>query len=117
MILKMPYDTQIKRMLEMLNWMSVKQRIVYNTLRFIYKIENEEMPQYLKKFLIKKEAQSSYALRNNNDYKLPDFKKEISQNSLFYNGLKEFNKLRNTHIINNLQQFKNHCKNYVKIHY
>jgi hypothetical protein len=115
LILKLPFDTSIKYMLEILAWLSIRQRINYNSLKFIYKVENEEFPQYLKRNLLKKET--SYSLRNQDDYVLPDFKKQITQNCLFYKGLADYNDLKNKYSFNNKNEFKKCCLEYVKNQY
>jgi hypothetical protein len=62
LILRLSFDTPINSMLNKLGGLSVKQRNIFNTLRFLYRIENENMPQYLKRRLIKRETTTSYEL-------------------------------------------------------
>jgi hypothetical protein len=68
----------------------------------LYKIENvENMPEYLKKYLIKRNHLTLYNLRNGNSYNLPNFVKSNTQNSLIYKGLnvlkKKHNNVANLH--------------------
>ena len=48
LILRAGWDTHIIDMQKELGWLSIKQRVTHNTLKFLYKIENEEVPNYLK---------------------------------------------------------------------
>jgi hypothetical protein len=46
-ILKCRMDTPIRDMLQSLNILSVKQRVTYNTMMMLYKIEKRLLPNYL----------------------------------------------------------------------
>jgi hypothetical protein len=43
----MKWDTSIDFMLDCLQWLSVKARIVFNTMKFLWKLENNLLPNYL----------------------------------------------------------------------
>lgn len=119
MLLRVPWDTSTALMHNTANWLSVKQRIIYNTMTFIFKIENENSPQYLKCRLVPRGASSSYSLRNENSYQLPPFTKKVCKDSLFYNGVKLYNTIKNkipTQTMT-LSNFKKQCINYVKEHF
>lgn len=92
-ILRLNRYTNIKLMQEMLRWQSVRQRLMYNTLIMIYKIEHNMMPQYLKKCISRVHETHNHNTRNKNDLKLPKYKKSKTQNNIFYSGIKEYNKL------------------------
>lgn len=92
-ILKLNKYTNIKLMLDMLKWQSVRQRLTYNTLITIHKIDNDILPQYLKKNLIKVGQNSNYNTRNKNELRLPKYKKAKTQNNIFYNGIKKYNEI------------------------
>ncbi|CRK90597.1 CLUMA_CG004299, isoform A [Clunio marinus] len=70
-------------MMDMLKWMSIKQRIYFNTL----KIESGESPEYLNNRMKMKEEAVRLNLRSQKNYLLPQYKSDIGQNSLFYKGL------------------------------
>lgn len=92
-ILRMNRYTSRKWMLETLQWQSVRQRITFNTLTMIHKINNDLTPKYLKRNLKKVNESSTYNTRNKNEFRLPMYKKTKSQNNLFYKGVKQYNEL------------------------
>lgn len=94
LILKMPFRTHIDSMIDMLQWITVRQRIHFNTLKFIFRMERGELPDYLTRKLVKKKDVQGYNLRKKNDFNVQNFKKDITQNSLFYKGVKIFNQFR-----------------------
>ena len=114
-ILKLKRDTPVKSMLDMLSFMSVKQRLGYNIIKMFYKIENDLLPDYLKKFMLKNKEKNEYNLRRKSLYDIPNFTKTFIQDSLFYKGLKLFNsfKLKNVNCLEN-KSFKSTCIKYVK---
>jgi hypothetical protein len=56
LILRAKYDTPNKTMIDILQFMTVKERINFNTIKFLYKIENGQAPNYMKKKINKKET-------------------------------------------------------------
>jgi Reverse transcriptase (RNA-dependent DNA polymerase) len=94
LILKMPFRTHIKDMIDMLQWMTVKQRIHFNTLKFIHRMEIGELPEYLTSKLVKKKDVQRYDLRRKNDFQLPNFTKDCTQDSLFYKGIQLYNQFK-----------------------
>lgn len=46
-VLRCRGDTSIKLMLETLNWMNVKQRIMYRTMVVVFQLKNKMLPNYL----------------------------------------------------------------------
>ena len=115
-ILVKPFDTHIREMLESLNWLNIKQLIYFHTMKFIYKVINGQLPDYLKNLIKYNFEAHNRNLRNNNDFKLPHFRTESDKNNLFYKGLKCFNELPNEIKNNNFVRFKkmlfNFCKTY-----
>ena len=83
-------------MLEMLQWNSIKQRIYFNTLKFIHRIESGNVPEILANKLITRKEKNNRTLRSNDSYHLPDAKKTATQNGLFYKGIKIYNEFRTT---------------------
>lgn len=82
-------------MLEASSSLSVKQEILFGTLKLAYKIKNGMVPKYLSGACKRNNENHQYNLRNNNDFRLPLYRKSNTQRMLMYNGLKEFNKLPN----------------------
>ena len=87
-------ETPIVTMLNILNLLSVKQRIAYNVIKMLYKIENGLLPEYLKRFLSKIKNKNDYCLRRKSLYDVPNFTKSYSQDSIFYKGLKLYNSFK-----------------------
>ena len=63
-ILKYNRYISIVFMLNMLQWLSVKQRILVNVLSFVFKIKNDLLPSYLKKYIRYVGEAQPYHLRN-----------------------------------------------------
>lgn len=93
-ILKLDRFSNEGVMLEMLNFRSVYQTIVYFTLYFIHKVVNRKAPNYLiERINFKSENERKNTLRNRNEIELSKFTKACSQNSLFYKGIALYNNL------------------------
>lgn len=102
-------------MLEATASLSVKQEIMLGTLKMAFKIKNGLVPAYLSGACRKNKDTHGYQLRDNEDFRLPLFRKDNTQRMLMYNGLKEFNKL--PHEIksdNELTSFVKKAKQFVK---
>lgn len=102
-------------MINCANVLSVRQTITYNTMIFIYKMLNHLVPSHLIencKFVIDIH-QHNTRLRNN--FYIDRVDTSSGQNSLYYKGLNQYNKLPD-HIKNceNLNSFKKECKQYIK---
>lgn len=118
LILKVKYDTSIKFMLDCLQWMSVEQRIIFNTLKFIWKMEQKLLPDYMCTNLIQRQDVRNYNLRNNTEYNIPHFTKSSSHNSLFYKGIDLYNKFKKQFPRNNkLCDFNRNCIKFVKLEF
>jgi hypothetical protein len=83
-ILRSKLDTPIRNMLEILNFLSVRQRVTYNTMGLLLKMENNLLPDYLCSILYRV---SSYKA-SGADSILPNFRKASTQNSLMFYGMK-----------------------------
>lgn len=92
-ILKCSKYTSITLMLNTLQWMSVYERLYLNAMIFIFKILNNLLPTYFEEFLVYNSQIHSYQTRTNANFYLPKFNLSRSMKSLFYKGLKDFNKL------------------------
>ena len=115
LIIKCNKYTPIKNMVGCLQWLTIKQRIVYNVLNFIYKMKHKLVPKYLTDEIKYVSETHSHQTRNRHNIILENAYMKSTQNSLLYNGVKEFNKLpvsiRST---TNIGEFKRYCTNYVR---
>ena len=102
-------------MLDSLQWMSVRQRVEYNTLIFIFKLTNGMAPQYLTNTIVYGRDIHRYDTRRAGDLRLLKFKKSCTQNSLFYKGYGLFNMLPEAaKRTRNLREFREICKSFVR---
>ena len=107
--------TKITLMLDTLQWLSIKQRIVFNTIIFIFKIIHNLLPNCLLKYIIQNSEIHNYPTRNCEDFKLPFRKRNYTQNSLFYKGLKVYNDLsRDVKNETNIVRFRRNLSSFVK---
>lgn len=117
-ILKCNRYTPIQNMLQTLQFMSVKQRICYNTLIFIFKIREGLLPKYLQDRITYISERHDHSTRQQNDFYIHFRQKSFAQNYLFFKGLIMFNALPNkVKQIKNLNSFKREISTYVKIRY
>lgn len=115
-IIRCEYRTPRKNMLEVLNWLSVTQLIVYNVLLFMYKIKNNLVPQYIITKINRNIDITNRNTRQQNEFRIPLHRFENTKNNVIYKGIKMFNEMPNE--IKNaetLNLFKLKCKQYVKL--
>ena len=102
-------------MLNEINLLSVRQRIVYNTLKLIYKAEYKLIPIYLCELFNYVSEVQPYNLRSNENFRLPNNMTSFAQNSVLYKGVKLYNEMKSECEINgNLTKFKETLIQYVK---
>jgi len=65
-ILNVSRFTKIKSMLEQLEWMNIRKDVRMNVFAFIYKLENNELPNYFNKYMINHLDLHSHNTRNKN---------------------------------------------------
>lgn len=108
--------TRINDMLQTLQWHSVKQRIHFNTLLFIFKLKFNMLPQYLVRNLHLVGSLHRFNTRSSKNYSLSKMTKCNTQNSLFYKGIKLYNEM-NDDIKNetNIYRFKSKLSDYCKL--
>ena len=120
-ILKVSGRTHTKDMLEMLQWSSVKQRIYFNVLKFIHRIETGNVPEILSEKMITRKELHKRCLRSNDSFHLPSAKKASTQNCLLYKGLKIYNDFRTSNRAEwstwNTLKIKNEMQHYVRLNY
>ncbi len=90
-ILRVNRFSSVGRMLGNLGLQSVNQRLAFNSLKLLYKIENKLAPKYLEKLLKKNKEKYTYNLRRRSLYQIPTFRKNVNQKSLFYKTLNIYN--------------------------
>uniref|UniRef100_A0A8D8DQ63 (northern house mosquito) hypothetical protein n=1 Tax=Culex pipiens TaxID=7175 RepID=A0A8D8DQ63_CULPI len=115
LILKCDRLTPRQNMLDCLQWMSVRQRIEYNTLIFVFRVTKGMAPKYLTGTVVYGRDIHQYDTRGADNLRLQMCRKACTQNSLFYKGYSMYNQLpeaaKNTR---NINEFKNLCKNFVR---
>lgn len=115
-ILRCKKRTHIQDMLDALQWLNVKQRIMLKTLVTVFKVKHNMMPKYLSKKISYVGEVQQYPLRNDGDFRLPMMTTENNKNSLVYNSLKEFNKMPSSiKMESDLKTFKRKVTDYVKL--
>lgn len=116
MILKCEFRTPKKFMLNALNLMSIEQKIKYNSILMIYKMKTGKAPIYLSEKLRYNNEVHDRNTRQRNDIRTPMVTSELMRKDLFYDGIKLYNEVCNDiRKIDNLNEFKRKCKEYVKI--
>ena len=116
-ILKVPYRTNSVWMLDALKWMSIKQRVFLNTMLLIHKACIGKLPTYLRKHmkLVRNSHQINTRAAARGLYKLPNYKKSCSRNSLQFKGIRDYNNLPiDLKQCLNLKLFRSLLINYVK---
>lgn len=85
--------TSRERMLKDLKWLTVKQRIFYTTLTFIFRMKKGFLPEYLSEMMSFNSDYHRYPTSTRNDFRIPKKNSEAAKNFLFDKGLKEYNDL------------------------
>lgn len=110
--------TSIKSMLDCLFWMTIKQRVYFNTIVLIYKIIKNLLPNYLTNKINYVKDGHNHNLRNGEHFKLKYFNKKRNENNLYYKGLNIYNKLpTDIKSAKNLNDFKRSLSTYVKANF
>lgn len=104
-ILRAESRTHIREMLEVLEWKSINQRINFNVLKLLFRLENGDLPNYLDSILCTNREVHNYKTRNTH-FRLPLYSKSFSQRSLGYNGVKLYNSLSNFYTLGELRELK-----------
>lgn len=90
-VLRRDSRTHISDMLNDLHWMSISQRIHYNSIKFIHKIAMGNAPQYLENKIVRVNQIHSRSTRQNNNFYIPLCTKETTRNLLLIKCLKIYN--------------------------
>jgi len=113
-ILRRNRYSKISKMLEELNWLTVKQMLTLNTLIFVHKIRNNLLQKYFTNNIIYNMDIHKHNTRKCKEIRLPEKKKANTQNSLFYKGMKCYNALPVPLKMQPINKFKIECKKYIK---
>lgn len=95
-ILRCHGRTHIATMLDILNFLSVKQRIALNVLKFVDNLSNGRMPIYFKDEVTFLRNVHNYSTRSANQIVIKRVGKSATQRSVFYSGFQLYNNLIET---------------------
>lgn len=107
--------SRISIMLSSLNLLGVNQLVTYNTMIFIYKMLNKLLPKHLIENCKFVKDIHEHNTRSRENFYINTVSSGLSQNSLFFKGLIEYNNLpNNVKSSSSLISFKKLCMKYVK---
>ncbi|CAG5110753.1 Protein of unknown function [Cotesia congregata] len=110
--------TRVSDMLETLGWMSVKQRIIFNTCIFIHKLKLNRKPEILVNKIIKIDETHNYNTRSGSNVVINKTKAHTAEKCLTYKGYEWYNSLLiNVRNEDRLMYFRKSLKEYVKQKY
>jgi hypothetical protein len=105
-------------MLRTMKFMSIKQRVVLNTLLLIHKMKMKMLPKYLCDRIQYVRDIHDRQLRNSNDLRPINVRMTSTRKMMMYKGVLWYNELSdNTKKEMNLLKFKKECIEHVKIKY
>lgn len=114
-ILKCNRFTPIKSMLNVLEWLSVKQRLKYFTLVFVFKILNGLCPSYFCNYIVYNYQIHNHLTRSNNHLHIERKNSIKFMHTLFADGFREYNLLPNKIKESiSLNVFKKHLLQYIR---
>lgn len=112
-VLRVNKYTNIKIMLNTLKWMSVRQKIVFNTCVFIHKVLNKLYPEYL--FNEFGFDSILYETRNKSKLKIHHTRTLTAEKSIVYRGIKWYNELpADLRAEKRINVFKIELKNFIQ---
>lgn len=85
--------TPIKDMLNALNWLSIRQRMIFNTCILIFKMVNGFAPQYLCDRVKMNADRSNYKTRNGSMISVTNTRTKSAEKSIIYDGFNWYNNL------------------------
>lgn len=107
--------TRIDLMLDTLGWMSIRQRLKYNTLVLVHKMINKLTPMYLQKHIKRNGEMNNYYTRNGSMLKINYTRTHTAEKTITYKGFQWYNEL--PYAIRSektLERFKSSVKVYIK---
>jgi hypothetical protein len=105
-----------EKLTKKLNFLSVKQRVTYNTIMLFHKMKKGLLPNSLNRV----RNSHSHNTRSWDDFISPNFRKTSTQNSLLYNGMKIYNNIRRLDEFQNIRtmnDFQKICLCSVKMNF
>ena len=114
LILRAPWETHIKDMLNILEWLSVEQQVHYNTLKFINRMVEGKCPEYMSRKIVKRKTIHTQNTRRRSHLVVPNFTLAIMQSCLFYKGIKSYNKFNEECKPKTENEFKRNCLEFVR---
>jgi hypothetical protein len=92
-ILRCNKYTPITIMLNSLQWMSIKERLYFLSMIFIYKILHNKLPGYFDQFIVYNHQIHEHETRSRNQLHIYRKNKSRSMKTLFFKGFDQYNKL------------------------
>lgn len=92
-IIRCSKATSIALMLETLCWMTVKQRIVYRTMVYVFRLKNKLHPACMTDAVEYVGDNNEHNVRNANDFRIQMMHKKSTRKMVFHSGLQMFNNL------------------------
>lgn len=114
-ILKCTRHTPIQLMLTSLQWFSIKNRLEYLAMVFIYKMLQNLLPIYFNKYIVFNNQIHEYSTRYNRQLHIYRQNSSLNMKTLLFKGFVQFNKLPD--IIKNsntVQEFKHRLALFIK---
>lgn len=117
-ILQCSKYTPSRIMLEALQWLSIKERIIFNVLTIIYKITKNLLPEYLRTIIVSGNDIHEHRTRQINDLRVVPFSMTTTQRSIYYKGIRIFNSLpEDVKLARTISEFKRGCVQWIKMNY
>lgn len=108
--------TPINDMLHELQWLNVTQKTNFNTMMLVFKMKMGCLPDYLSSNLTTVAQTHGHETRGRNNFRIPNYTKAMTQNSLFYKGLKLYNSLPlEIKQSNTINEFKKKCRSHMML--
>lgn len=101
-------------MLKLLNFHSIKQKVILNSLNFLHKQVCSNGPLYLGRLFERKGEKHRHFLRNNSEWIIGSLKGAPFQSSVFYGGIKLYNEAIEKFKMKPLKNFSSFLSNFVK---
>lgn len=86
----------VDNMLQKLNWIDIRKLVKVQVLTFIHKIRIGLHPDYFAELMMSCDDVHNHQTRNKNNFYLEAKNKKTTQNSIFFKGVREYNKLPNS---------------------
>lgn len=107
--------THIKDMLEVLSWMNIKQKVIYNSCTLIHKVILNYKPNYLHKKIKKIDSKHKYETEKKNNINVLSTRTHSAEKSLAYKGFNYYNRLPDEiKTENRINIFRRLLKEYIK---